>query len=168
MIWQTQKRSRIYSSLGTWMGLIVFGGICRHRDGTVERSSTASAAANIGGHLRRKNTILPWLQEDFAKLDWKIGFSRFVIHLSSQKQSRPWSNCPQIKVIRNGRPHGCPNGFGGCGHPYGYPRPVTIYLDIYMDIHPDVRVELFVPWTVRPGERKLREAYGTSNNSNLT
>jgi len=35
----------------------------------------------------------------------------------------------------------------GYGHPYGYSRPVAIYLEI----HSDVRVELSVPRTVRQG-----------------
>jgi len=53
--------------------------------------------------------------------------------------------------------------FRGCGHPYGYPRPVAIYLDIHTDIRADVRagvragvradvrVELSMLRTVRPG-----------------
>ena len=38
----------------------------------------------------------------------------------------------------------------GCGHPYGYPRPVAIFLYTYPGIRADDRVELSVLRTVRP------------------
>jgi len=37
------------------------------------------------------------------------------------------------------------------GHPYEYPRPITIYLDIHMDIGASIRVGLSVLRTVRQG-----------------
>jgi len=60
------------------------------------------------------------------------------------------------RIIRHGHPHGYSNGYPrkmvrGCGHQYGYPRPVTIYLDIHTDIRADVHVKLSVLRTLRPG-----------------
>jgi len=39
----------------------------------------------------------------------------------------------------------------GHGHPYGYPRPLSRYINILTDIRVDIRVELSVLRTVQPG-----------------
>jgi len=39
----------------------------------------------------------------------------------------------------------------GHGHPYGYPRPLSRYMDICTDIRADIHVELSVLRTVQPG-----------------